>query len=264
MDVSELLEKIKSGLIKIIFNKKDKCIGSGTGFLVENYLITNHHVYLGYENAHQVTLRYLNTENSLQEYAEIKLDPKEFSSLLLRGSEENSYDFVILKIPEKLPKKLYKFEIDPNKTIKMCEQVAFPGFPFEIGHVTNHLGYISSVFLQFSGVKTFQIDGSINSGNSGGPLLDIKTGKIFGIITRANKGLTKKFESLKSSLRDNQSKLEPLKGIINIDEICPYEELQKSLLSIEDIAKNLERSASTGIGYGFTIKHIWDDIQSLK
>ncbi len=150
------------------------------------------------------------------------------------------------------------------KQSKCANQVAFPGFPFEINHITIHLGSISSIFQSSSLVKTFQIDGSINSGNSGGPLLDLKTEKIFGIITRAHKGLEKKFEKLKFSTRDSRNKLEPLKGIININEICPYEELQKSLLSIEDIAKNLERSACTGIGYGFTIKHIWDDIQSLK
>ncbi len=262
MNFSDLLSKIQFGIIKIIFIKKNKKSKSGTGFLAERYLISNHHVYLGYRDADEIFLRYLKPGTVLQEYEEIKLSPEEFSSLFLLGSEENSYDFAILRIPEKLSE-LYNLEIDTNKTIQMCEQIAFPGFPFDIGHITNHFGHISNIF-QSNFVKKIQIDGSINSGNSGGPLIDIKTGKVFGIITRANKGLEKDFDQLKSAIRNSQDKLEPFKQIINIDKVCPYEELQKSLLNIEYIANNLERSANTGIGYGFTIKHIWDDIQSLK
>ena len=86
MDVSELFERIRSGLIKISFIKNGKCIGSGTGFLTEKFIITNHHVYIGYINADMVVFRFNKFINDLEEYTEIKLNSHEFRELLLSGS----------------------------------------------------------------------------------------------------------------------------------------------------------------------------------
>jgi hypothetical protein len=45
----------------------------------------------------------------------------------------------------------------------------------------------------------------VNSGNSGGPLIDLKTGKVAGIITRAETGLLREqFDRLLQALKDNQ------------------------------------------------------------
>ena len=144
MDVSELFEKIQSGLIKISFMKKDKCIGSGTGFLAEKYIITNHHVYLGNQNADRVVLRFIKPSALSKEYTEIKLTLEEFIKLLLSGSEENSYDFAILQLPDNILNASYHFEIEPIEPSRLGNQIAFAGFPFEIDRVTSHIGYISS------------------------------------------------------------------------------------------------------------------------
>ena len=168
-----------------------------------------------------------------------------------------------MRLPNNILNGLYKFEIEPAETIKHGYQIAFAGFPFEIERVTSQIGYVSSVYICNS-IKIFQIDGSINSGNSGGPLINIKTGKVFGIITRSHKGLQENFKLLKEALISNSIALEKVKGMMHFDQIDPIQAIQVSFENMLTIAANLERSANVGIGYGFSINHVWNDIKSLQ
>jgi hypothetical protein len=43
----ELIEKIRSGVVHIEYIKGNEIIASDSGFLSEDYLITNNHVYIG-------------------------------------------------------------------------------------------------------------------------------------------------------------------------------------------------------------------------
>ena len=59
---------------------------------------------------------------------------------------------------------------------------------FSCHHIISH-GIVSALFSRDS-IKIIQTDGSINSGNSGGPLLDMND-KVIGIITQKEGRLNK-------------------------------------------------------------------------
>ena len=48
-----------------------------------------------------------------------------------------------------------------------------------------------------NGVDIIQLDASVNSSNSGGPLIHPESGDVFGIITRKATGLTDMFDELR-------------------------------------------------------------------
>ncbi|MET3627188.1 serine protease [Burkholderia sp. 572] len=64
--------------------------------------------------------------------------------------------------------------------------VAYAGFPFsgQSLHV-RHLGasIVSAKVLSESGTKQFQLDATIHGGTSGGPLVDIATNKVVGVVS---------------------------------------------------------------------------------
>ncbi|MEK9179280.1 MAG: trypsin-like peptidase domain-containing protein, partial [Patescibacteria group bacterium] len=67
-------------------------------------------------------------------------------------------------------------------------EIIFSGFPLSVEHLTTHTGIISAKYLRkgsFGNIdqKVFQIDGSINKGNSGGPLISLNDLKVIGIIS---------------------------------------------------------------------------------
>lgn len=76
------------------------------------------------------------------------------------------------------------------------------GFPFEHRNLVCHRGIISS-FFDRNGIDIIQLDASINASKSGGPLIDLRTGSVIGLITRKHTGLSNLFETLLNSFEQN-------------------------------------------------------------
>ena len=123
-------------------------------------------------------------------------------------------------------------------------------------NITCHVGYISSLFER-SGVSVIQIDGSVNGGNSGGPLLEMTSGRVVGIVTRAHVGfVAEQFDSLIGTLRQNVEVLSKQRASIRLGGIDPIEAVKASQVAMIEIAKSLRSSANVGIGYAFSSSHI--------
>lgn len=79
-------------------------------------------------------------------------------------------------------------------TLECGSIIATIGFPF--GYDGLHLqsithGIVSAKTVTAKGIKLIQFDSMIHEGNSGGPLFDVETGKVIGIVTNRfnpNKG----------------------------------------------------------------------------
>jgi S1-C subfamily serine protease len=92
------------------------------------------------------------------------------------------------------------------------------GFSLEHDNLTCHQGIISSFYR--SGLdEVIQIDGSVNAGNSGGPLIDPETGVAFGIVTRKATGLSQLFAHLRQSIEANIDVAQRTGGGIAVGEI---------------------------------------------
>jgi len=129
--------------------------------------------------------------------------------------------------------------------------------------LTAHMGYTSSIHGQQSR-KIIQIDGSVNGGNSGGPLLSIESGNVVGIITRAVTGIIEQeFNNLISALQNNQRVLSKSKSIMSVGGVDPIQGIKASQAAMEQIARNLKRSANVGIGYAFSISPIRRHLHNL-
>lgn len=73
-----------------------------------------------------------------------------------------------------------------EREIPLGASVGYIGYPFgSKGLLTGKVSsaIISAKALSDQGTRTLQIDSSVNDGNSGGPLIDVSSGKIVGIIS---------------------------------------------------------------------------------
>ncbi len=144
---------------------------TGSGFiLTENgYVVTNYHVV---EGATSVTV----TTN----------DGAEYTAAIVGGDDTN--DVAVLKIEGNgLP----AVTVGSSDDLIVGDQVAAIGNP--LGELTNTLtvGYVSAkdrmVTTDGFAINMIQTDASINSGNSGGPLFNMK-GEVVGITTAKYSG----------------------------------------------------------------------------
>ncbi len=59
--------------------------------------------------------------------------------------------------------------------------IVFSGYPLNTKFLTTHVGILSSIAKDSAGITTYLIDGTVNSGNSGCPLMDIR-GRVVGVV----------------------------------------------------------------------------------
>ncbi len=146
-------------------NKKRRAQSLGSGFIIDKmgYIITNNHVI---DNAEKIMV--------------ILYDDTSFEATVV--GKDPKTDVALLKIdPKKTKLKAVKFG-DSNK-LRVGDWVMAIGNPFGFGGTVT-AGIVSARGRNLSGSYDdyIQTDASINRGNSGGPLFDMK-GNVVGINT---------------------------------------------------------------------------------
>jgi hypothetical protein len=250
--LADTFERVRSGLVHILFlNSQNKAVASGSGFLSNGYLITNNHVFAGPGN----TRVWLRKENQTDPAQSAVLSRADFTNRLVTGSDRNSYDFAVLRIPEAIQSSDFQFTLQSPAAKKIGESVALIGFPLEHLNLTCHAGIISSFYA--SGIaQIVQVDASVNAGNSGGPLIDPESGNVLGIVTRKGTGLTRLFGELRQALDGNIQQLRAGSGGISIGGVDPVQAAivgQHQMLVVLD---EIERQANVGIGYAMSSDHL--------
>jgi len=259
MSAVDLVEHVRSGVAQIMIERDRGFIGAGTAFLTEGGLITNSHC-LPERNDDVVAIRF---DDHLPTDPPIRL---RLGNLVIRArSPDVEHDYAYIECDEPELQDRYAFDFGDSVDVAVCEEVMFLGFPFGGTHLTTHLGHVSSIHK--SGEATvIQIDGSVNGGNSGGPLLSLKTGKVIGVVSRAHKGFAiEQFDRLLDAIRHNRDALLAARGaMIRIGRVDPVQALGKSFAAMEQISLDLRRSANVGIGYAFSSNALRDDIAGLR
>lgn len=159
--VSNFSEAVKSSVT--IKNAE----GHGSGFVVsgEGHIITNYHV-VSDDSKIKVVLN----------------NGKEYDAEVIRVSK--IYDLALLKIEER---NLLPFRISNSKQLELASDVYALGTPTaEDLYQTISRGIISGI-RNMGDTELIQTDASINSGNSGGAMVD-KNGNVIGVVSAKLKG----------------------------------------------------------------------------
>lgn len=246
----EIIKKVRSGIVSISFYRNNLKIASGSGFFCKNKLVSNNHAFMTPNNQpiSGSTIKIFSGDNPSDPILEQPYDT--FMQSLVCGSDRNSYDYAVFK-PEVDYKKYYQFELGDHNEIEEGEEVIILGYPFEIENLTTHIGYISAKY-QKNNVNVMQLDASVNSGNSGGPLINPKTLDVVGIVTRKYSGLYLQFDELINSFAVNAEVLQRSSGGVFLGGVDTNAMLAISQRQLAGIAENIKRSANTGIGYAFS------------
>lgn len=250
----ELIAQVRSGVAQINLERHRERIGAGSGFLVERGLVTNCH-NIERRKIGAVSIRFADTEADAPD-SYIRLIAHDCT---VASSPEDLKDYACLELESSDFEGRHVFEFcDSDNPLSVGEQIVFLGFPFGMPQMTAHVGYVSSIHER-NGIEIIQIDGSVNGGNSGGPLVDPKTGRVAGIVTRAVTGLVEEqFNRLIDALQSNEALLRQRMGGISFGGVDLVEALAVSQAAMGQIARDLKRSANVGIGYAYSARYVRD------
>lgn len=256
MSIGDLHERSRSGVLHIIFVREGRPVASGSGFVASGKVITNNHVFAGPVDAQVVIRSHDSDPNDL--YDGVVLAAADFRTRLVSGSDEHHFDYAILDLPEITGKEGFQFSFGDSSTVLVGNQVLFLGYPFEHLNLVCHAGIVSSRYRS-NDVDIIQLDASVNQSNSGGPLLDIPSGDVVGIITRKATGLTDAFEHLYNVFDQNIAALQKPHASMRIGGVDPVEALIVGQHQMKQLAREIQRSANVGIGYAFSIEQVAAD-----
>lgn len=254
MTVQEKIQQVRSGICKIEFYESQRLINSGTGFVVNEKIITNNHVL------HPHDIVFDNTTPVKFIFGDgVFLDCSYGDITLIIGSVENENDYAVIEVKGLDLKTKYNFSITNTDKIFEGDEILVLGYPFETRNLTSHFGRISSVYDTAKSLfKIIQIDSSVNSGNSGGPLLHVDSGEVIGIITRKQTGLADNFDDLIQSFNNHVAIFTKIQQNVqmNLGGVDVIEFFKVSQNQMKIVAYNLKRSANTGIGFAFSCEQL--------
>jgi S1-C subfamily serine protease len=216
--------------------------GTGFSFRSERIVITNAHVIrpaLG-----GVPFR----------IEAITEDGTKIPAKVLRYSDETNYDFAILELQQPLPAGRHILQPSTAAIVRGAK-IAFAGFPHGIHDLLVHEAIMSGPCAQIG----FYIDGSVNEGNSGGPIVSADTGEVVGIVTQrrflngaALQGMSKDVDRLAQQLQKMRAGQGNL-GLNGIDLDLLTGNVTEGLRALSAV---ITSNSNVGIGIGFKIEFV--------
>lgn len=181
-DYTKVIDKIKNS-IAIVFSidSRNQILGKGSGFVYfkKGILVTCNHVV---ERNSSIAIQFPDKEEIIQ------------AKVLIRDEE---HDLALLKFEDGIHNSLV--EADQGK-IKEGISVIFSGYPLDLRSLTTHQGILSAIIKDATGNTIYLIDGTVNSGNSGCPLMT-QEGRVIGVVNakrREQSDLLSKVENMQT------------------------------------------------------------------
>ncbi|MBI3036517.1 trypsin-like peptidase domain-containing protein [Candidatus Woesearchaeota archaeon] len=163
MDYSSLIEKIRNSIAIVYVVQGQNMISKGSGFIFfkKGILVTCNHVITKQDS--NILIQFPDDRKILQ------------TKVMIRDEE---HDLALLKFDDQVREPL---KIADTEIIKEGIPVVFAGYPLSLESLTTHQGILSGIITDATGVTTYMIDGTVNSGNSGCPLMS-EDGKVIGVV----------------------------------------------------------------------------------
>jgi S1-C subfamily serine protease len=228
MDYSGIVKKISPSIAKVYcLDSAGNVLNTGSSFLYSKsgILVTCDHVV---EKGNSVVYRFSDEDDSVFHGAKIAL-------------RDTEHDLALLKIDSDR-KPLPPLSSMSEKGIRPGMPVLFSGYPLNLAALTTHQGILSAITVDALGVRTYLIDGTVNAGNSGCPLLNMK-GEILGVVNakrRERSDLLTKVEAMSI-------------GAISLHGI-----------DLVEIYQALISNVQLGIGYAVPASYIPEHKEALK
>ncbi|MGL4000014.1 S1 family peptidase [Pantoea eucalypti] len=227
-------------------------LGSGFSFVREDLVVTNLHVVASccdLQAMQQISPVIICTEAN-----------ERINVGILHIDGEN--DFAIMKLSSPLPDGRTVLQQSREFTPTRGKKCIFAGYPHGIPELLTNEGIISAP-LEYG---RFALDGMVNGGNSGGPIIDRETGEAIGIVTQRRYLMgdqAVKFGQEISQLRQYLSAASQHghAGIMGVNFGQMADLFGRSLQIVSDM---MSKNANSGIGIGFSMQPIIDAINGLQ
>lgn len=215
--------------------------GSGFSFRNANIVVTNFHVIAPHDAGARPVVA-------------IAEDGAQIPLRLIAHSPEDQFDFAILEAQAAMPAGRQVLQPQLMAAVPRGTEVIFAGFPHGIPDLLVHEAIVSGPTQP----RGFYVDGSVNGGNSGGPIIDKASGRVIGIVTQRRFLGAVQLGQLRQRVGQLAQHCQAIAGrgqvvIMGVDFGGFAQMMAQGFAVIDQI---LQANANSGIGIGFRIEHV--------
>jgi len=239
MTEKDLLNLSRLSAVRIV---ADNGQSTGTGFLIgKNYIATCFHVIANVTDTF-IGLQFKTFDNIEITFFDGKTTKAKLTSIPNSQSHDPlGCDFAILKLESPAPTGAKFLAFRPESTApEVGDNVIYTGFPLFSTDSLTLKGNVAGFRMNGAMIS---IQGSINSGNSGGAAIDFQ-GNAFGIISQKMAVFSKGLTGIEDFIKNNTGN-----GGVFIQGINPN-------IAILRLIESLKQNISTGVGFAISTKYI--------
>ena len=228
-------------------------IVSLTGFKTGEYILT-HDMVNRLHKAEFVELNFVK-EDGHSVIATERLSLHDFEERIITSYDQEITGFSLISVADLSFGDIPSLQFAVNRHVYMGQPVALLGFQCDIQSLTIKEGIISTI-INRNGNRYLQFDGSTIWGNSGSPLIDLKTKEVLGIIGYKLDRKNKSYEKMMEISNTNIKMLEKAEGEIDIAGVDPIQVLIAWQKQILQLASEIYKGSGSGIGVAIDIKTV--------
>jgi hypothetical protein len=234
-------------------NGNDIEIVSTTGFKVGDYLFT-HDMVNRLQKAEFVEIKFVKEDGHTVSALE-RLSLHDFLERIITTYDQEITGFSVFSITDLSFNDIPTLVLATNRHIYIGQAVALLGYQYDNPSLTIKSGIISA-HIHRNGNRYLQFDGSTIWGNSGGPLIDLKTNEVMGIIGYKLDRKNKSYEKMMEISNSNIKMLEKAQGEFEVSGVDPIQVLIAWQKQILQLAAEVYKGSGSGIGVAIDIKTV--------
>lgn len=236
-------------------NGNDIEIVTVSGFKAGNYLVT-HDMVNRLQKAEFVEIKFVK-EDGHTVSAHERLSMHDFLDRIITSYDKDVTGFSLLSIDDLSFNDIPPLTMAINRHVSIGQPVALVGYQFDHSYMTVKSGIISTV-IRKNGNRYLQFDGSTIWGNSGSPLIDLKSNEVLGVIGYHLDRKNKSYEKMMEISNSNIKMLEKALGEFEVSGVDPIQVLIAWQKQILQLAAEIYKSAGSGIGVAIDVKTIYN------
>jgi hypothetical protein len=240
-------------------NGNDIEIVSLTGFKAGDYLFT-HDMINRLHKAEFVEIKFVREDGHTTAAVE-RMSMHDFSERIITSYDQEITGFSLISLTDLSFDHIPSLQLAANRHLSIGQAVAVIGYQYDNPSLTIKSGILSTL-IHRNNARYLQFDGSIIWGNSGSPLIDLKTNEVLGIIgyklDRRNKSYEKMIEISSSNIKS----LEKAQGEFEVAGVDPIQVLIAWQKQILQLAGEVYKASGSGIGIAIDFKTIQQLLRS--
>jgi S1-C subfamily serine protease len=184
-----------------------------------------------------------------------RMSMHDFSERIITSYDQEITGFSLISITDLAFSDIPALKLAINRHISIGQNAALVGYQYDHPGLTIKSGIISTV-IHRNGNRYLQFDGSTIWGNSGSPLIDLKTYEVLGVIGYKLDRKNKSYEKMMEISNSNIKMLEKAQGEFEVSGVDPIQVLIAWQKQILQLASEIYKAAGSGIGVAIDVKTI--------